>query len=229
MPDRKPSILVFDVNETLLDLEHLTPLFARVFTDGRIMREWFAQMILYSEAVTMAGLYVPFGSIGAGALQMVGRIRGISLKEADIDELRERMTSLPAHVDAEHALRRLKEAGFRLATLTNSAPSAGPSPLAKAGLASFFEEMISVDEVGCFKPAPETYSLMCRRLGAAPVEIGFVAAHVWDTIGAQACGCSGALVDHGVNAPLPIDGLPQPDIVAPTLTALADAIIADWR
>jgi 2-haloacid dehalogenase len=55
-----PSIIVFDVNETLLDIETLEPLFQRLFGAGDVMREWFAQMILYSEAITLAGAYTPF-------------------------------------------------------------------------------------------------------------------------------------------------------------------------
>ena len=51
-----PSILVFDVNETLLDIETLTPLFTRVFNDDNVMREWFAQLVLYSQIMTLSGL-----------------------------------------------------------------------------------------------------------------------------------------------------------------------------
>ena len=55
-----PSVLVFDVNETILDIEVLNPLFARLFGDKRIMREWFAQLVLYSQTISLAGIYVRF-------------------------------------------------------------------------------------------------------------------------------------------------------------------------
>ena len=61
-----PSIIVFDVNETLLDLTTLEPLFERLFGKASMMREWFAQLILYSEALTLSGIYVPFGDLAAG-------------------------------------------------------------------------------------------------------------------------------------------------------------------
>jgi 2-haloacid dehalogenase len=59
-----PSIIVFDVNETLLDITTLDPLFDRVFGDRSVLREWFAQLVLYSQTMTLSGLYTPFGELG---------------------------------------------------------------------------------------------------------------------------------------------------------------------
>ncbi|WP_264752962.1 HAD family hydrolase [Psychrobacter sp. ENNN9_III] len=133
-----PSIIVFDVNETLLDITTLEPLFARLFGDKHMLREWFAQLVLYSQTMTLSGLYTPFGEIGVGALQMTADIHEVTLTEDDIIELKERMSKMPAHPDAVLALSKLRDAGFRLVTLTNSAPSAAPTPLEKAGLSEFF-------------------------------------------------------------------------------------------
>ena len=55
--DQTPKVLVFDVNETLLDIDSLEPLFNRLFGDRHMLREWFAQLVLYSEAVTLAVRY----------------------------------------------------------------------------------------------------------------------------------------------------------------------------
>lgn len=77
MPTDTRPILVFDVNETLLDISTLTPLFSRLFNDGSILREWFAQLVLYSQTLTLSGLYTPFGEIGVGALRMVADIHGV--------------------------------------------------------------------------------------------------------------------------------------------------------
>ena len=65
--DRKPSVVVFDVNETLIDIEALNPLFERVFGDGRVLREWFGQLVLYSMTTTLSGLYEDFFSLGRGS------------------------------------------------------------------------------------------------------------------------------------------------------------------
>ena len=71
--------------------------------------------------------------------------------------------------------------------------------------------------------------MVAEELNVPPAEICLVAAHVWDTIGAQSVGCSGALVARPGNAPLPVHGLPQPQVVAPDLPGVAAQIIRLWR
>ena len=223
-----PSVIVFDVNETLLDIEALAPLFARLFGEGRVLREWFAQMVLYSEALTLAGGYVPFAALGDGVLRMLGTIHGVAVTEADIAELRHRTLTMPAHPDVPDALRRLRAAGFRLATLTNSAPGPQGSPIDRAGIADLFERAFTVHAVRRFKPAPECYRMVAEAMGVPAGGLCLVAAHAWDTLGAQAAGCAGAFVARSGNAVLAVDGVPRPDIVAPDMTGVVDAIIARW-
>ena len=86
--DALPSIIVFDVNETLLDITTLEPLFDRVFGDRAVLREWFAQLILYSQTMTLSGLYTPFGVLAVGSLRMVAAIHGVTAADSDIDELK---------------------------------------------------------------------------------------------------------------------------------------------
>ena len=52
----RPSVLVFDVNETLIDFESMDPLFEKIFGDRRVMREWLSQLIMYSMTITLSGL-----------------------------------------------------------------------------------------------------------------------------------------------------------------------------
>ncbi|TGN39094.1 haloacid dehalogenase type II [Paracoccus liaowanqingii] len=221
-------ILVFDVNETLLDLDHLSPLFADLFGDGAVMRDWFAQLILYSQTVTLSGLHSDFATLAGGVLRMIGTIRGVRITEDDIARLRAALGSMPAHPDAADALGLLRDHGFRMVTLTNSPPSDGPSALQRSGLGPYFEQAFSVQPSGGFKPAPQTYRLVSEALNVPPSQLCLVACHVWDTIGLQALGGKGALVTHGVNALLVVPGLPQPDLTAADLTALARLIVQSW-
>ena len=112
-----PSICVFDINETLLDIEFIAPLFKRLFGDSRVMREWFGQLILYSEAITLSGPYTTFFTLGQGVLEMLGSIHNVSIQKDDIEELRTRLLTMPAHPDVPAGLKQLKDAGFRLVTL----------------------------------------------------------------------------------------------------------------
>lgn len=220
-----PSIIVFDVNETLLDIDTLAPLFARLFGDDKILREWFAQLVLYSQTMTLSGLYTPFGELGVGALQMTADIHQVTLTDDDINEFKQRMADMPAHPDAIPALTKLRTAGFRLVTLTNSASNASNTPLEKAGLNEFFEQSFSVETVEKFKPAPETYQMVAKEMSVAMSDLCLVACHLWDTIGAQAAGCQGAFVTRPYNAMLPASKVPTPDFMAADLVTLAEQII----
>lgn len=229
MSDEPASpILVFDVNETLLDITTLEPLFERCFGDSAVLREWFAQLILYSQTMTLSGLYTPFGELGIGALRMVASIHGVTLTDSDIDELKERMGSMPAHPDVVPALTRLRDAGFRLVTLTNSASASSPTPLERAGLGDFFERFFSVESVGKFKPALDTYRHVAQEMRVETSELCLIACHLWDTIGAQAAGCRGAFITRPHNAILPAGEVPTPDLVASDMADLADQILSRW-
>jgi 2-haloacid dehalogenase len=220
-----PSVLVFDVNETLLDIESMSPLFERVFGDPQAMREWFNQLVLYSMTATMAGHYVDYFSLGQGVLQMLATTHWAAITEDDVHALRDGMLTMPAYPDVEDGLTALRDNGFRLVTLTNSPPNPdGPSPLEHAGLAPFFEQKFSVQACRAFKPAATVYRYVCEELAVAPEECMMVAAHVWDTIGAQSAGFSGALITRPGNAPLPIADLPQPAIVANDLREFAQKL-----
>jgi 2-haloacid dehalogenase len=221
----RPSVLVFDVNETLLDIEAIAPLFARVFGDGQVLREWFGQLILYSGVVTLSGVYEDFFALGQGVLRMLGDIHKTNIHSSDMDELRTRMLNMPAHPDVPDGLCLLKDAGFRLVTLTNSPPDPQGSPLEHAGIAHFFERRFSVDAVRQFKPAPKVYQMVASMLDAPLRSLCMVAAHVWDTIGAQSAGYSAALLARSGNAPLRVEGLPQPDWIAANLPELAKQLI----
>ena len=223
-----PSVIVFDVNETLLDIETLEPFFIRLFGDRRTMRDWYAQLVLYAEALALAGRYAPFAEIGGAVLGMLGAIRGIAVRDDDVAELRSLTLAMPAHGDVLDALRRLAEAGFRLVTLTNSAPDPNASPLERTGIAALLERSFSVDAVRRFKPAPETYRFVAGALGVSTSALCMVAAHSWDTLGAQAVGYSAALVTRTGNATLALHGLAQPDIVETDMSRIAEAIIRLW-
>jgi 2-haloacid dehalogenase len=115
-------------------------------------------------------------------------------------------------------------------TLTNSPPNPdGPSPLGSAGLGGYFERQFSVDACRAFKPARDVYDCVCRELEVAPAECMMIAAHVWDTIGAQSAGYDAALLTRPGNAPLPLDGLPQPTFVAADLRQLAHQLAPATR
>jgi 2-haloacid dehalogenase len=217
-------VIVFDVNETLLDLDTLRPTFDRIFNDPAAMRLWFADLILYSEALTLAGVYVPFTDIGGAVLRMLAATRDIAISDADAAELTNRFATMPPHPEVPGALRRLREHGFRLSTLTDNTLEISGRQLERAGVIDVFERRFSVDEtVRRHKPAPEAYHSVAAALEVDPGDICLIASHVWDTIGAVAAGWQAALILREGNAPLDVG--PQPDYIGKDLDAIADQLI----
>ena len=223
------DVIVFDVNETLLDITTLEPFFLRLFNNPLAMRNWFAELVLYSQAITVSGLYEPFGNLAVACLKMVANNHSILISDENITQFKNLMANLPAHPDVIPTLTQLKSAGFRLATLTNSAPTASPTLLEKAGISEFFEAQLSVDSVKCFKPHPATYHYAAKVLKVEPKNMCLVACHLWDTLGAQAIGCSGAFITRPNNNLLLTDNIPQPSFIAKNLLDFAEQLTAETK
>ena len=216
--------VVFDVNETLLDLAALDPAFRQLLgvDDGR--ERWFRQLLQLSLVATVTGEYAPFDALGDAALaQVAGQLR-VRVSDADRARLRGLVRTLPLHDDVRPALERLRAAGLRVAALTNSTAETVEAQLAHAGVRDRFERLLSVDAVRRYKPAPETYRHAAAQLGIAPGELCLVAAHAWDVAGAQAAGCRAAFVQRPGKSLSPLQR--APDVAATDLRAVAEAIVA---
>ncbi len=221
---RRRPILVFDVNETMLDINALEPHFVHAFGDGQVLREWFSTVLQYSNVASLAGPYADFGAIAGAALDMVTAARGASLTPDDRDRILSGTRSLPPHPDVRPGLDNLREVGFRMVTLTNSAPIAVEQQLKHAGLTEVFERSFSVDAVKRFKPAPEPYRYVAQELGVSVGDLRMVAAHAWDVVGALQAGCLAAFIARPGKVLYPLG--PTPDIVAPDFQAAAEQIRA---
>lgn len=230
MPDRSdarrpggaPSVLVFDVNETLIDIASLEPYFERVFGAAAALRTWFDELVLYSMTLTLSGQYVDFLTLGQAVLRMLGEARGMVPTDDEQRELGESMRTMPAHPDAAPGLEKLLEDGYRLVTLTNSPhrPNAR-TPLDNAGLSQYFELQHTVDDTGVYKPSAQLYHRVAASTSTPPEECMMVAAHAWDTIGAQSAGMRGALITRPGNAALVVAGVPRPTLIAANVLELA--------
>jgi 2-haloacid dehalogenase len=217
-------LLIFDVNETLLDLEVLVPHFERIFGSSAVLREWFAQLILYAEAITLTEQYVSFGELGGAVLQMIGKTRGIHITDAEIETIKDAVANMPAHPEVPAALDRLRRAGFRLFTLTNNPKKTCERQLQNAGIDAFFERQFSVDDgVRRYKPAREVYRAVEEHLGVPADRLCLIACHTWDTLGASAAGWKTVLVLRTGNAELAVGG--QPLIISENLHDAAEKLL----
>jgi len=219
-----PRIYVFDVNETLLDLRALDPLFADTFGDAAARREWFSQMLQLAFVSTITAEYRDFGSLGAAALDMLASRRGVSLKSERRTALLGGLRQLPPHPEVPTSLKRLREAGLRLVSLTNSTLAVSQAQLAHANLDSHFERQFSADTVHRLKPAPEPYQMVARELGVPLADLCLVAAHTWDIAGALKAGCSTAFIARPGMVLDPFAA--RPHIVGTDLSEIADQLLA---
>lgn len=187
-------VLLFDVNETLLDLGALDPHFARLFGDARVRREWFGVMLQSALLFTVTGPYVDFGTHFRTALRLTAERHSVTLSPEDERAILGDVRRLPPHPDVRPALERLRNAGFRLAALTNSTREVEEAQLTNAGIRDLFEAALSADDAGRLKPAAEAYTTAARAMGVSIGEVRLVAAHAWDVAGAQRAGAKAAFV-----------------------------------
>jgi 2-haloacid dehalogenase len=218
-------IYVFDVNETLLDLSTLDPLFTETFGDAASRREWFSRMLQLAFVSTITSEYRDFGTLGAAALDMLASQRGVSLQSERRTALLQGLRLLQPHPEVSASLKRLREAGLRLVSLTNSTLAVSQAQLAYANLENFFERNFSADTVRRLKPAPEPYQMVSRELGVPLADLCLVAAHTWDIAGALKAGCSAAFIARPgmVLDPSAV----RPNIVGADLREIADQLLAE--
>jgi 2-haloacid dehalogenase len=218
------AVIAFDVNETLLDLRALDPVFEELFGDASLRGQWFAQMLQVAFVGAITDRYVDFTSAQRAALDMLAQRRDVRLPPDAADRVTSAMQALPAHPDVPDALSRLSAGGYRLATLSNSPLDVEQAQLAYAGLTGHFEAILSADTVRALKPRREPYELVARTFAVPIEQVMLVAAHAWDVAGALAAGCRAAFVARPGMPRNPID--PEPDFAAADLGELADRILA---
>jgi len=221
-PIPRPRVLLFDVNETLLDIGPLKEKVGDLLQDPSAGTLWFTTLLQYSLAMTVSGQYAALGEIGAATLQMLARNSDIALSKEDAQAVLAGLRTLDPHPDVAPALQRLRDAGFRMATLTNS-PAAGVQAQARhAGIDGFFEQQLSVESVGRFKPDRSVYEWAAREMDVAPADCMLVAAHGWDVAGAQWAGMRSAFIAREGQQKFPLAEPPEIDVA--DLSTLAEKL-----
>lgn len=217
------QVLVFDVNETLLDLSALDPLFVRVFGDAGVRERWFEQTIQSALVGEVTGSYADFSRVAEAALEMVAARGGVTLTGGDKAAILGGVRALPPHPEVKEALTRLQAAGMRLAALTNSTLDVAEVQLEHAELTPYFERILSADSVQHLKPAREVYEHAARAFELPSSQLRLVAAHAWDLAGALRAGYAGAFVARPGKVLDPL--APRPDVVGPDLVAVAEQLL----
>ncbi|SHG50034.1 2-haloacid dehalogenase [Salegentibacter echinorum] len=222
---KRPKALFFDVNETLLDLTKMKASVSKAL-NGRedLLSLWFTTMLQYSLVTTASEQYEHFEDIGAATLQMVAANNGISILEKDAHKIiMKSLRALPAHPDVKPALSALKKAGYKLAAFTNSSNKSVKNQFEHADLTAYFDEVLSVEDIGKFKPFSETYEWAAQKMNIKPEDCMLIAAHGWDVAGAVWAGWRAAFISRPGQQKFPL--APKTELTEPDLKKLADILV----
>ncbi|MFP3459861.1 haloacid dehalogenase type II [Arthrobacter globiformis] len=219
----KPSVVVFDVNETLSDMSPLAERFAETGAPASLSKLWFAALLRDGFALTAAGDNVAFAEIGAEALR--GLLAGSDLTtatDAAVEHIMQGMAGLGLHPDVPDGVTALKAAGYRLVTLTNGSASVAEKLFTAAGIRDSFDRLLSVEDASAWKPARGAYDYAATACGTDPEKMLLVAVHPWDIHGAARAGLGTAWINRS-GAPYPAY-FTEPDYSVASLPDLAGAL-----
>lgn len=220
----KRDTVLFDINETVLDLGSLKPLFKSAFGDEGVTATWFSTLLHASTVCIVTGVNTNFATLAGTMLDAMAARVGVTLADAVRSDILGRFATLPPHAYIKPALARLRVAGFRTVAFSNSSRELISAQMKNAGLAEYFDEIVSVEETGSFKPDPAVYKFVAKRLGKPIEELRLVACHDWDTHGALSAGMCAAYIDR-TGAPYhPL--YRRPDVYAATMGDVVEKIIS---
>ena len=216
--------ILFDINETVLDLSSLKPKFKAAFGDEAVTATWFSMLLHTSTVCTLTDVKTDFATLAGAMLDTVAARRGVELSEVMRADILGGFASLPPHADIKPALTRLRSAGYRTVAFSNSSLKLVTAQIDNAGLTEYFDDIVSVEETGSFKPDPRVYEFVAKRINRPINELRLVATHDWDTHGALSAGMHAAYIDRS-RAPYH-PGYRQPDVYAATMDDVVEQIIA---
>ncbi|GAA4019595.1 haloacid dehalogenase type II [Deinococcus rubellus] len=198
-----PTVFL-DVNETLLDLSALDPLFGNAFGEVAARKQWFQLLLQLALTHTVTGDYRDFSALGKAALSALGQGRQQPVPDGLADEVARTMKSLPPHPDTREGLQLLKDGGAKPYALTNNKLDVLEAQLDNAGLRDLLHGALSVDAACTLKPRRAAYEYGLREAGAEAAQSWLIAAHGWDVTGAKAAGLKTAFVERTGQAQNPL-------------------------
>jgi len=192
-----PSVIVFDVNETLSDMSPMGDRFAEVGAPADLAKLWFATLLRDGFALAAAGDNARFAELGAQALRTV--FAGVAV-DRDLDQavkhVMDGMAALALHADVPEGIRALKAAGYRLVTLTNGSTQVAERLFTEAGVRGEFDQLLSVEAAPAWKPARSSYEYAASACEVSAEQMLLVAVHPWDIHGAARAGLGTAWINR---------------------------------
>lgn len=221
----RPTLVIFDVNETLSDMSGLGSTFAGVGARPQAAGAWFAGLLRDGFALTVTGSNPAFADLAAQSLHGVLHGEGIADVAGAVRTVMGAFAELPVHGDVVEGVRALAAADLRLVTLTNGSTDTARGLFERNGVDGCFERLLSVSDAPAWKPARSSYEYALSECGVAASEAVLVAVHPWDIHGAAAAGLSTVFVNR--TATVYPDYFTRPDLEVSSLTELATLLAQD--
>jgi len=152
---------------------------------GDLVAAWRTRQFEYQWLRALGGQYADFWATTADGLDFAARQLRLDLTPQARDRLMSLFAALPIWPDVKPALGALKQAGLRLAILSNMTPKMLDGGIRAAGLTGAFEHILSTDRLKTYKPDPRAYEMGTQALGLPREEILFAAFAGWDAAGAR--------------------------------------------
>ena len=219
--------ILFDINETVLDLGSLKPRFKAALGDESVTATWFSMLLHTSTVCALTDTRTDFATLAGAMLDAMAARRGVELPEELRAGILSSFARMPPYADISPALTKLRNAGYRTVAFTNSSLNLVTTQIDNAGLAECFDDIISVEETGSFKPDPKVYAFAASRTGRPIEALRLVATHDWDTHGALSAGMRAAYIDRSGAPYHPL--YLRPDVVATNMGEVAELIISKDR
>lgn len=186
----------------------------------KLANDWRLKQLQYTWLRAITGAHADFWQVTQEGLDWALEANGL----AGDAELRERLLGLywelAAYPEVPAMLAALKEAGKATAILSNGSPDMLAAAVKSAGVEALLDDVLSVEEVGIFKPHRSVYDLVGKRFGTAPDEVLFVSSNGWDAAAAAGYGFRSVWVNR---AGEPVDRLPwRPERVLGELSTIPD-------
>jgi 2-haloacid dehalogenase len=203
---------VFDAYGTLFDVHSaVARLRARVGKRADALSElWRAKQLEYTWLRALMGRHADFWQVTGDALDYALARTGV--EPAMREPLMQAYLTLDAYPEAPDVLRRLRDAGLKTAILSNGEPRMLAAAARSARIERLLDAILSVEDVGIFKPHPKVYQLAVDRLAVRPDRIAFQSSNAWDVSGAAAFGLRAVWINRLDMPPERLPGAPEHEL-----------------